>query len=219
MDSAVTCKHCSTNAEEIIPVERLVIFDNSRESPHKVAQLDNDEFLVVSILAHKGDPMKRSQMEFLVVFEDENPLWIAYSKDLSINSTFISYYSKTPCLQHLSMTSKEAEKTLSKITKEPIDPTLIGRTIYLDLRIYSDPWFQALNLPNSFITKYVVQATYTKLHKQQNIIDVHIPIFPDLVKFNNLVVKWYGLDFDFDNNKMILVDENLIKKYPQIAQQ
>jgi hypothetical protein len=131
IDSAVTCKHCSTSTEETIPVDRLVIFDSSRESPFKVAQLDNDEFLVISILAHKGDPMKRSQMKFLVHFEDDDePIWINYSKDLSINTTFINYCQSIPCLKHLNLNAKEAEKSLNKITKTPIDPTLLNKTIY-----------------------------------------------------------------------------------------
>ena len=220
IDNAVTCKHCSTNIEETISVDRLVIFDSSRESPFKVAQLDNDEFLVISILAHKGDPMKRSQMKFLVHFEDDDePIWINYSKDLSINTTFINYCQSIPCLKHLNLNAKEAEKSLNKITKTPIDPTLLNKTIYLDLRIYSDSWFESRNLPESFTKKYVVEAKYTKLNKKDNIIDIHVPIFPDTIKFNNLIIQWYGLDFDFDKKNMILIDENLIKKYPQIAQQ
>ena len=44
--NAVTCRHASTNKEEILPVDRLVIFDNSNNEAIKVASLDDDEYLV-----------------------------------------------------------------------------------------------------------------------------------------------------------------------------
>ena len=41
-------------------MESLVIFDNSLEGPFNVAQVDDDEFLVINILVHKGEPTKGS---------------------------------------------------------------------------------------------------------------------------------------------------------------
>ena len=51
--------HCSNNKEDVFPVEKLVIFDNSRDEAFKVAQLDDDEFLVLAIVGYKGNPLSR----------------------------------------------------------------------------------------------------------------------------------------------------------------
>jgi hypothetical protein len=218
--NAVTCKHCSSNKEETFPVQDLVIYDSSRQDPFTVSQLDDDEFYVLDTIAHKGDPVKRSQVKFLVHFEgDSEPIWTSYSKDLSINTKFIKYCQSIPCLKHLQMSAKESEKHFNQIIKQAIPAELLNKEIYLDLRIYSDGWFETRNLPHSFIKKYVVKAKYSKINKKENTIDVYIPILPDTIKFNNLIIQWYGLTFNFDDSSMILIDNQLIEQFPQIAQQ
>ena len=65
--NAVTCRHASTNRIEVLPVERIIIYDNSNNEAIKMASLDDDEYLVKEILAYKGYPDKRSNISFFVV--------------------------------------------------------------------------------------------------------------------------------------------------------
>ena len=57
-------------------MSRLVPFVGSKEDAFEMAQLDDDQFLVITISKHRGDPLKRSEMEFYISFEDGNLMLI-----------------------------------------------------------------------------------------------------------------------------------------------
>ena len=48
--NAVTCRYTSTNKEEVLPVDKLIKFDNSRDDALRVAQLED----VPQTQGHKG---------------------------------------------------------------------------------------------------------------------------------------------------------------------
>ena len=218
--NGVTAEHCSTKKIDVIPVERLVIFDNSRNEALKVAQLDEDEYLVVKITGYKGNPMKRKTMKFLTLFEDEEEaIWIDYSSDISMNSTFQDYCKSIKCLEVLLMKSIEAKKFKSDIDKMNITSVKPGDTVYVDLRVYSldddGSWYDSLKLPSAYTKKYVMKGIYSNFLKDRTIITIKIPIFNDIFSWNTSSVLWYGTD-DVFKDDMVLVDRDLLIRYPQI---
>ena len=216
----VTTEHCSSKTIETIPVERLVIFDNSRDEALKVAQLDDDEYVITKIIGYKGNPMKRSTMKFLTLFEDETePIWIDYSSDISMNITFQDYCKSIKCLEVLLKRSTEAKKFKSDIDKMNITTVQPGDTVYVDLRVYSldddGSWYDNLQLPSAYTKKYVMKGIYSKFIKDRTIITIKVPIFNDSFSWNTSSVLWYGND-DVFTDDMILVDRDLLIRYPQI---
>jgi hypothetical protein len=52
------------------------------EEAKVIALWDADQYVIKKILGWKGDPQVRTTMEFKVMFEDGDILWIPYSKDI-----------------------------------------------------------------------------------------------------------------------------------------
>jgi hypothetical protein len=63
-------------------VERVKIFHGNREEAFRLAQIDTDQFEVDKILAYRGDPLKRTSVEFEVKYADGQVLWVPWSQDL-----------------------------------------------------------------------------------------------------------------------------------------
>ena len=216
----VSVIHCSNNKEDVFPVEKLVIFDNSRNEAFKVAQLDEDEYLVVDIVGYKGVPMKRSTMSFLVKFEDEvEPIWVDYSADLASNEKFQEYCKSIRCLEILLMKADEVNKYKSRIDKSNITEVKPNDAIYVDLRTYSldddGQWYDNLNLPEAYTKMYVYKAVFGNFVNGTKNINIKVPIFKESNTWNRSTILWYGNHRVLEDN-MILIDDELLKKYPQI---
>ena len=159
-------------------------------------------------------------MEFLVHFElDDNPQWIPFSQDLSGNQAFLKYCEAIPCLQLLLMDSKRAEQYVQSMNKLPITEIKVGDIFYLDIRIYTDEWVESLQLDRCpFTNRYVAAATYKSFNPTRSLVKIDIPIFKTSITFGRIHVLWYGRTSIFDEKKMILVNEDLLQRYPHINQ-
>ena len=51
-------------------MDRLKPFFGTRDDAWKWAMLDQDQYAIDRITAHRGDPLARTTMEFEVVFKD-----------------------------------------------------------------------------------------------------------------------------------------------------
>jgi hypothetical protein len=115
--------------------------------------------------------------------------------------------------------SLEAKKFKSDTDKMNITSVKPGDTVFVDLRVYSldddGSWYDNLKLPSAYTKRYVMKGTYLKFIKDRTIITIKIPIFNDVFTWNTSSVLWYGEDKVFTDD-MILVDRDLLIRYPQI---
>lgn len=51
-------------------MDRLKPFFGTRDDAWKLAMLDQDQYAIDRITAHRGDPLARTTMEFEAVFKD-----------------------------------------------------------------------------------------------------------------------------------------------------
>ena len=215
-DNFVYVTHCATNEPYTFPVERLVIFNNTRNEAFKVAQLDTNEFLVIQVLNHKGDPSQRSTVQFLVDFDlDDEPSWIPFSQDLMRNEFIQEYCNSKEPTKILLMKADAAKRYITSL-RTKITEVSKGTKAYIDLRIFGDEWYFALNLPDHHFHQYLVEAIYQKFTDKDKQISVYFPIFNSGLTFNRILVLWYGLTFEFPSENATLVDENFLIKYPQV---
>lgn len=161
-------------------------------------------------------------MKFLTLFEDEEEaIWIDYSSDIAMNTTFQEYCRSIKCLEVLLMKSTEATKYKSTLDRTPITSVQQGDTVYVDIRTYSlednGGWYDSLQLPDAYTKKYVMKAIYSKVVHERNIITIKIPIYRDTFSWNHSSVLWYGSDTTLTDD-MILVDRELLSRYPQLNQ-
>ena len=103
----ISCKHIVTAKQKVFHMDDVKMFIGSREEAYKAAKTDDDQYVIKEIIDYKGDPDTRSFMHFLVLFEDDDEVWLQYNTDLALTSQFESYCKCNPELEPLTMSEKE----------------------------------------------------------------------------------------------------------------
>ena len=153
----VECRHLAMGNIKVLHVTRLKLFVGSREEAYKAALLDADQFVIRKIHYWRGNPEKRSEMFFFVEFDDGDKILLPYSKDLSSSVQFEDFVYAEPQLFPLRFNAADAPKRITAMRKEPIRDVSLHDVFYLDLGY---DWFDALDLPNAYLTTYVVPCEY-----------------------------------------------------------
>ena len=102
----------------------------------------------------------------------------------------------------------------------------VGDTFYLDLKWLGPEWFEKLNLPSYDSTIYAVYAVVVKKVSAKKFL-IHTPVFDTPKQKYVLEKKAYFFyaygnlkpeDVHADPAKYKIVDENLIREYPQLVE-
>ena len=102
-----------------------------------MAMVDADQFEVERIIAHRGNPYKRTNTEFLVQFrDDKGPTWVVFSDDLFKTVQYKDYCSSRPMLWRLLLTVDEAQREAVRKNKVRITEVSPGDIVYMDLCFY-----------------------------------------------------------------------------------
>ena len=210
----------SNKKEKVLPVA-LVLFTGTAEEGSRISQLDDNSFVLMNVLFHRGDPERRTSLEFLVQFEDDDDAWWRpYDEDLGSTEEFLKYCYTKPELSLLDRTNVKAEKFLVDLNKGKIELVKPGDVVYLDIRQWDYKTnlqlFNKLNLEFKDTKTYVVEAKYGKYLCQGRKITLNIPIFNLSYERDNRFVYLYGRTKDFDSGNMILVDKSFAKDHPKV---
>jgi hypothetical protein len=214
--SDVTCRHLVTQALSILHMDKLKMCFATKADAYEAAKVDYDQYEVDRIVSYRGDPEKRSTMEFEVLFQDGSILWLPYSKDLSDTIQFENYVRANKPLTPLLYTLKIWEKMLKESFPKVIGVSP-GDECYVDLRAWGYGYFIALQLP--VIDKsYVVRCHYLRWNdaRHKSII-LSSEIFASRFVWNSFCVYAYGMEKLFDANVMVLVNEEFCHRYPQVC--
>ena len=67
--------------------------------------------------------------------------------------------------------------------KEPIRDVSLHDVFYLDLRYWGYDWFDALDLPNAYLTTYVVPCEYVawQTRRRYRYVQVRCPLFDEVL--------------------------------------
>jgi hypothetical protein len=128
----VTVKHLVNHVVKVHHMDDIKPFFGPREDAMKAALVDNDQFVVKEFLEYKGDPERRTSMEFLVKFEDDDEVWIPWNRDVIQSQQFESFCRSQSQLVPLVYT-EAVWKTLKRdMDAKPIAID-IGSTCFVDL--------------------------------------------------------------------------------------
>jgi hypothetical protein len=214
--SDITCRHLVTQALSILHMDKLKMCFSTKAEAYEAAKVDYDQYEVDRIVSYRGDPEKRSTMEFEVLFQDGSVVWLPYSKDLSDTVQFENYVRANKPLTPLLYTLKIWEKMLKESFPKVIGVSP-GDDCYVDLRAWGYGYFIALQLP--VIDKsYVVLCHYLRWNDARHKgIVVSSEIFASRFVWNSFCVYAYGMEKLFDADVMVLVDEEFCHRYPQVC--
>jgi hypothetical protein len=216
----VTCRHLVMGNVEIFDVESLLIFTHDYHKAYQAALRDYNQYEIDMIIGHKGNPERRTTMEFLIKFKDEDIKWVKWSQDLFQSIPYESYVSSIRCLHQLKYTEAIANKWKRSLNQTDIDFIFPGQIVYVELQWLGYDWFSQLNLPDIFPLIYVLETKllhwyYKNSHKK---LSVQFTIFPieNIYVINHSTAYAYFSNATYDVQKHLLVDSNFVKKYPDI---
>ena len=217
----VECKHIIMGSVHAFHVTRLKMFYGTYDDAKRVAMLDHDQYTIDRILAYRGDPNKRSTMEFEIAFQDGSINWLPYdTRDLFTTVPYEEFCRSKPELQLLLFPAKEATAMLKSWSREPITLVSPGDTCHVDLRSYGAAWYATLPLPDKDHVTYVLAYIYGDyVHpRHRKRIWAICPIFNERFSVGNDFIRQYGSNANLVPNgtSIILVDGPLLRKYPQL---
>jgi hypothetical protein len=130
----VECRHLVLGTIKWFHVTRIKMFHGTEDDGYQTALLDADQHVIRQLLHWKGDPMKRTTMEFQVEFEDGDILWIPYSKDLDDSVQYGNFIETHAYLYPLRFKANLVSKQVNSIRKQPIVSVKPDDVVYVELR-------------------------------------------------------------------------------------
>ena len=214
----VSVRHIVLGFTKDFHVDDLKIFHGNPDDAYKAALLDQDQFEIDRILAHRGDPHMRTSMEFYIRFKDGSTIWRTWDKDLFDSIPYEEYCRSKPPLFQLVYTINVAKQEAARLNKLPITEVSPGDLVYVDLRWYGAEWYRQINLPDKDFKTYVVVFRYERLASQNRKIVGYCETLNDRFTFDHVFVREYGSVKKFDADYMILVDSEFLKSHPEVSE-
>lgn len=223
----VECRHLAMGNIKTFYLGDLKPFEGpDRQKAKELAYVDADQFEIDSITAHRGNPYKRTNMEFYIKFRgDQEASWQTYTDDLFKSIPYADYCASKPMLWRLLYTVTESEKMAKLKNKSPIVEVKPGDVVYVDLRFYGankndsgENWYRFLSLPDLDFKTYVVEFKYGQFSSNKRRISASCEVMRDMFTWDHCTVLEWGTEKNFDSDKMVLVDQGVVQKHPDILE-
>jgi hypothetical protein len=226
----VDIKHVNTGLERTVYVEDIKMFDASPfgtgttllDEAKKAAEYSSDQIMIKKILSMKGDFLKRSTLQFLVLFSDDTQVYKNYDADLASTVPYENFIRSkmddTPYLEPLLFTIKDWKAKMKEFNKEQITHLPAKTKLYTFLISYGVDWYESLNLPNIEPKKYMIElVSKGNVKDNPRKVVLFCPLFKQEIISDNEYIRLYTT-LSFDKAKHFLVDKDFVKKYPQIME-
>ena len=160
VSKVVHCEHLALRFIKEFHVGRLKLYYGRRQDAFELVMIDGDQHLVDSVLGWRGNPDKRTTMEFDVKFADGDIVPLPWTPDLHSTQQFEVFCDQDPQLFPLRYSAKEAHQRIMEMSRLPITLVRPDDESYLDLRYFSTLWYDQLELPESMARRYILRARY-----------------------------------------------------------
>ena len=159
----VTYKSLVTGAIKTCDVSDMALFSGSREDAYRLALTDQNQVVITSIDAWRGNPDTRTSTKFLTTFEDGSQLWQSY-QSVKDTTQFEQLCNSDPRLRELTDTTQVRNARIKEFRVKPV-PVKIGATIYVDLRWISHTLYQfkQLKLTDKYSRRWLFPAVVTAI--------------------------------------------------------
>lgn len=164
----VSIRHLASGVVFDRPVTELKYFWGTMENAVTAARWDYDQYVVKAFTAWRGDPTRKTTMEFEVLFEVETaPIWLPLTKDLEETQAFELYVRSIPCLYHLVFPQAQAGKDyIASIRRRTLRDYDVGETLYVDIRSYGTKGYDVdlIALVDRYHRQYMLAYTVVAVH-------------------------------------------------------
>jgi hypothetical protein len=137
----VECRSLIYDSITKFHVSRLKLFhgecsaEELRERAFKLAQIDNDQYILTTIHAYQGDIERRSTMFFEAEFFDGSRVWLPFSRDLYQTEQYELFIDRTPELLLYKYTVDVARVITAEINAAPITTVDVGVRVFVSLKM------------------------------------------------------------------------------------
>jgi hypothetical protein len=209
-----------THQHVTVSVEDVKLYAGSRERAYKMAMRDQDQHVVDTIISFTGNSELKSSMMFTIRYQDGDIREMAWTPDLDDSVAYEAFAKRHAYLHHLQWTSSLAAKWMANMRKQEITTCQPGDTIYINIRVFGDDWYDELLLPNSALNTYVAEFSCTNWYhrKSRRVISIASRTAKTTYRLNNLHVFRY-VHLTYNPATMVLIDDDFVLKYPQVLQQ
>ena len=204
----VQVRHMSTMKLYTIHSSWLDIFTcKNKNEAVKLASLDEDSFVVARILAYKGEPDRRTKMQFLVEFEDGMQLWLPYSSDdLAATEAYKLFINTDPALMLLRYDVKQGAAMKKKINQEKIG-FKTNEVSYWHVRTMgNDAWYQQMPIPDKDAINHYIKCIYGD-EISRNRINAYFPIMDATWEVTNFHVVTQGWKRSLGDKDILIEDQ------------
>jgi hypothetical protein len=205
----ISCKHIVTGKQKVFHMDNIKMFIGSATEAYEAAKTDDDQFSIKCVVDYKGDPERRTQMKFLVEFEDGDKLWINYKVDIATTVQFETFCNQHAELEPLRMSVKSWRQKRMQYNSQPVVGVEPGMTCYANLKAWGSEYYWSLRVTPGIV--YVVECHYTKWTTDQRMkIDLTCPVFGREFDWHPVDVRLYGILFSLEVG-MVLVDKETLR--------
>jgi len=206
----------------------LAVFHGNEEEAINAARQDHQHFEVDAVLGYRGNHLRRSECQFLVLFTDANgdssqARWRDWGEDLDQTIAYETFLRSRSELYLLLGSAKDQSRRHTLLRKRPIDIPA-GTKCYTDLRSWSQPWYDALQLPQAYTTRYMVEGIYgqKRVNRGLHVIDIRYEVLEETYQGDSALqadsVALWGMNFALPENAT-LVDEAFLIRFPAVIQE
>ena len=212
----VECRHLSLGRVETFFVDDLKMFRGSRAEAKSLAASDADQHVIERILAHRGDPLVRTSMYFLVKFADTETLWKQWSRDLFDSQAYEEYCQSHSALRPLLKTVAQVSSWCKSLRTSDITSVAPGTVVFVDLRSYGAHWYQTLPLPDLHTHNYLLECVYQDWIKPRRTIVLFCPVLETTRTVDGVFISMYGSLLSLPSDGATLITPSLLSKFPDI---
>ena len=145
----------------------MTLFSGSKEDAYRLALTDQNQVVITSIDAWRGNPDTRTSCKFLTTFEDGSQLWQSY-QSVKDTTQFEQLCNSDPRLRELTDTTQARNARIKELRATPV-PVKIGATIYIDFRWISHTLYQfkQLKLVDKYSRRWLFPAVVTAISRNK----------------------------------------------------
>jgi hypothetical protein len=231
-ENDITIKHLAIENIVVSHIDRLKIFTGTLAEAKELAMRDADQHWLEIIVAYKGDSNIKKSLSFLILFADNDLIWVPFSKDISETTQFESFCEINRELRYLLVGASLQKNFIRSINACESDDMYVGFYAYTKLRFFGYDWFESLNLPvvqrvnlqlppklanltHLFTKDYVMMWEVIEVKKRNNYV-IRIPILNGYTfKADRYWISSFGY-IVFDFNLHISIDQKLLTDFPAI---
>jgi hypothetical protein len=209
----VKVRHMSGGVVKELHVENLKRYLGDAAQAKEAANIDYDQHEVDRILGYRGNPTRRSEMQFELLFRAGDTLWKYYCKDIYETLYFEEFCMSRPELRRLLTSESVSKAKASAINKAPIISIHTGDSAFMNLRFYGYDKYSTFGLPEHERLIYLVPITFGRHTANGKCITVHDEVlnYSFQAKHQTVIEYCSYRTVDEDKGMRLITLEDLVK--------